>query len=69
MGEYNYANPVLWIKAISCYRRLLRIRPPDNPPMVDLLEKKSTWALIWSKSLAASDGQPGVKFWGLGCGY
>ncbi len=44
---------------------------PTIRPWAIYWKKKSTWALICSKILAspaASDGQPGVKFWGLGCG-
>ncbi len=56
----------------SSYRRLLRIRPPNNPPMGDLSEEKSTWALNWSKSLAShanSDGHSEFSFRGNVLGF
>ena len=53
------------------YRRLLRIHPPNNPPMGNLSEEKSTWALIWSKvwpHMLTVMFIPEVMFWDLGCG-
>ncbi len=51
--QYTGFDRLFWERKPTVYRRLLRIRPPNNPPMGDLSEEKSTWALIWSKSLTS----------------